>query len=138
MLYRLLADAVVAFHAAYVAFVIVGLLAVLAGRWLRWRWVRNFWFRTIHFSFIAIVVVESLLGITCPLTTWEDRLRELAGEEVLQGTFVGRCAHGILFYDAPDWVFTTAYCIFGSLVLAALIFVPPQRPARRLRCTPKE
>ena len=28
---------------------------------------------------IAIVAVEAMLDITCPLTRWEDELRQLAG-----------------------------------------------------------
>jgi hypothetical protein len=131
VIYRWLADTVVVLHAAYVAFVIAGLLAVLMGVLLRWRWVRNFSFRAVHFLMIAVVVVESLLGITCPLTTWEDTLRLKAGEEVTQGTFIGRWAHEVLFYDAPPWVFTIAYCVFGGLVLLALVLVPPERPRCR-------
>ena len=126
--YRWLADTVVVVHAAYVGFVIAGLLAVLAGAFLRWRWVRNFWFRAIHFLLIAVVVVESLFEIECPLTTWEDGLRSLAGEEVTQGTFIGRWAHDVLYYEAPPWVFTVAYCVFGALVVLALVLVPPKWP----------
>ncbi|MDP2247683.1 MAG: DUF2784 family protein [Nitrosomonadales bacterium] len=31
-----------------------------------------------------------------------------------------------LFYDAPSWLFTTAYTIFGLLVVAAWWFYPPK------------
>ena len=54
--------------------------AILAGVCLRWSWVRNFWFRAIHLLLIGIVVVESLCSINCPLTDWENRLREASGE----------------------------------------------------------
>jgi len=128
-LYRLLADLVVFAHALYVGFVIVALLAIFAGVVLHWGWVRNFWFRTIHFLMIATVVMEALFGIVCPLTTVEDDLREKAGETVEEGTFLGRFAHDVLFYDAPEWVFTACYCIFGAIVLATLILAPPRRPA---------
>jgi MFS family permease len=129
--YRWLADAVVALHAAYVGFVIAGLLAVLVGFLFHWRWVRNFWFRWIHFLMITVVVVESLFGIKCPLTTWEEALRLKAGEEVSQATFIGRWANAMLFYQVPDWVFTIIYCVFGAMVLAVLVLVPPRRRARR-------
>jgi len=130
-IYRWLADAVVALHAAYVGFVVAGLLAVLVGYLFHWGWVRNPWFRWVHFLMIAVVVAESLVGITCPLTTWENALRADAGEEVSQATFIGRWANAVLFYQAPDWVFTIAYCAFGALVLGALILVPPRWPAHR-------
>jgi len=73
VLYRLAADAVVIVHVAYVAFVAVGLLAILLGLVCRWRWVRNFWFRSLHLLAILVVAAEAVCGITCPLTTWEQQ-----------------------------------------------------------------
>jgi multisubunit Na+/H+ antiporter MnhB subunit len=150
--YSLAADAMVAFHAAYVGFVLFGMVAILIGIVLRWRWVRNFWFRTIHFVMIAVVVAEALCGVICPLTTWEDDLREMAGETVGQGTFVGRLCNALLFYQpsvdedisgmsyeqytirleeesrALQRRLAVAYCVFGAAVLLTVIFAPPQRP----------
>ena len=33
-------------HVVYVAFVVLGMAAILAGIALGWQWVRNFWFRS--------------------------------------------------------------------------------------------
>ncbi len=129
--YRFLADAVVAVHFAYVAFVVVGMLLILVGLGLGWRFVRNFWFRSVHFLTIAVVAAESLGGIVCPLTIWEARLREAAGESVVSGSFLGRWAHRLLFYTGPEWVFTTAYCLFGLLVVLTLLLAPPRWPWRK-------
>ena len=122
--YLLFADLVVVLHLGYVAFVVLGLLAVLLGYVMNWNWVRNPWFRLIHFSMIAIVVVESLLSITCPLTTLENYLRLKGGQSISDGSFVGRLAHEILFFDLPPSFFTIAYCAFGSLVLTTFFLVP--------------
>ena len=129
--YRFLADAIVAVHFAYVAFVVLGMLLILVGLALRWRFVRNFWFRIVHFLAIAVVAAESLGGIMCPLTIWEARLREAAGESVHSGSFLGRWAHRLLFYNGPEWVFTTAYCLFGLLVVLTLLLAPPRWPWRQ-------
>jgi hypothetical protein len=67
-------------HFAYVTFVIVGLILTLVGAVLHWRWVRNFWFCLMHLSMIGVVVLEAWCGVVCPLTTWENELRELAGQ----------------------------------------------------------
>jgi len=128
-LHSLFADAVVFVHAAYVGFVVVGLVAILIGSVLRWQWIRNFWFRVVHVILIGIVVVEALLGITCPLTTLESSLRRAAGETARAESFVGRWVHDLLFYDAPVWVFTVVYCLFGAVVLATFVIAPPRRRA---------
>lgn len=65
ILYRLAANSVLLLHVGYVAFVVFGLLLVIAGGVFRWPWVRNFWFRTAHLLAITIVVAESWLGIVC-------------------------------------------------------------------------
>jgi hypothetical protein len=126
--YKFLADGVVVIHVAYVGFVLFGLLAIVLGAFLRWKWVRNFWFRIIHFLTIAIVVVEALSNIVCPLTTLEKFLLAKSGQPVDTRSFVGRWVNDLLFYEAPPSVFTVCYCIFGALVLATLVLVPPNRP----------
>jgi hypothetical protein len=129
--YRFLADAVLLLHFAYVAFVVVGMAAILAGIACGWRWVRNFWFRAVHFLMIAVVVAESLCGILCPLTEWEDSLRELAGEPNGPGSFIGRWTHDLLFVDVAPSVFAACYCLFGAAVLLALILAPPRWPGKK-------
>ncbi|MEO8495553.1 MAG: DUF2784 domain-containing protein [Planctomycetota bacterium] len=130
-LYSLIADAVVFVHAAYVSFVVLGLAAILIGCVLRWQWVRSVWFRGVHLSMIGIVVVEALFGITCPLTTWENHLRQSAGETARAESFVGRWVHDLLFFDASPWVFTVVYCLFGAVVLATFVIAPPRRQLRK-------
>jgi hypothetical protein len=124
--YAFLADLVVAFHVAYVSFVIVGQIAILLGAALHWDWVRNRWFRAGHLLAIVFVALESIVGMACPLTVWEDRLRILAREDISESTFIGRWLHRLLFYDFDSWVFTVAYISFAVLVLATLWLVPPR------------
>jgi hypothetical protein len=126
MFYRLAADAVIVVHMAYVLFVIAGFLLTLAGCLLRWQWIRNPWFRGIHLTMILIVVFEAWLGIVCPLTTWERQLRQLAGGETYQGAFLANLVHDFLFYEAPPWVFTLIYTLFGLDVLLTFLVAPPR------------
>ncbi len=125
--YRLLADLVVAVHSAYVAFVLVGQVLILAGLWRGWRWVRNWWFRGLHLAAILVVALEAVFDVACPLTVWEQRLRELAGQEASRGTFVGDLLHNLIFVDAPPWAFTAGYVAFAALVLATFVLAPPRR-----------
>jgi hypothetical protein len=126
MVYELLADLVVAVHVAYVSYVVLGQLAIVAGLLLRWGWVRNPIFRLSHLLAILIVAGEALLDITCPLTVWEDRLRSLAGHDVEEGSFIGRFLHDLMFYDLEPAVFTWIYVGFAALVLVTLLVGPPR------------
>jgi len=121
------ADALLILHTILVAFVILGLVATFAGYFLNWRWVRNYWFRLSHLAVIAIVVLQSWLGVLCPLTSWEMALRAKAGEAGYEGSFIQHWLQSILYYSAPDWVFILAYTVFGALVLISWFVVRPGR-----------
>jgi hypothetical protein len=129
--YRLLADLVVIFHAAYVAFVGIGFVAIVGGIVMRARWVRNFAFRAAHLGAIALVCVEAATGTMCPLTTLEDYLRMRAGDAGYRGDFIGYWAHDLIFYNAPPRIFTIFYVIFGAMVALTFVVAPPRFPRRR-------
>ncbi len=123
--YSYLADLVLALHGLYVGFVLFGLLAILIGMLLKWNWVRDVWFRYVHLTMILVVTVEALLGIVCPLTTLENYLRGAAGESVRSNSFMGQLVQSVLFYQAPAWMFTVAYCAFFAAVVLTFFVVPP-------------
>ncbi|MGE0373054.1 MAG: DUF2784 domain-containing protein, partial [Gammaproteobacteria bacterium] len=105
MPYRLLADAVLVLHAGFVAFVVLGLVAIVAGNLRRWAWVNNRGFRFAHLAAIGVVVAQGWLGILCPLTGLESWLRERAGEEGYTGGFIRHWLGALIYYDVPAWVF---------------------------------
>jgi len=125
---QMAANGVLVLHVSYVAFVVLGLLLILLGGVLRWRWVRNLWFRGVHLLAIAIVVFEAWLGITCPLTTWENHLRTQAGQQTYEGDWIAIWLHRVLFFELPPWVFTYGYSLFGLLVVLACVLFPPRWP----------
>ena len=127
LFFRALADVVVIVHTSYVSFVVFGQLAIFVGWFRRWKWVRNLSFRVAHFAAILVIVLEAWFGVTCPLTSWENRLREQAGQASYRGDFIAEWLHQILFYDFPPWIFTASYCTFAAIVGLTLILVPPQR-----------
>lgn len=121
----MIADLLVVVHFAIVVYIVGGLLAVWTGAALGWRWVRDPWFRYSHLAAIAYVAAEGLLGIACPLTVWEELLRGGARPD----SFVGRWVRRLLYYEAPEWLFTTAYVAWALATLATLRLVPPRRRA---------
>lgn len=124
-LYSLAADAILVTHVLFVAFVVVGLILVYVGLFLSWQWVRNPWFRIAHLVGIAVVVLQSWVGVICPLTTWEMYLRTNAGKNVYDGSFVTYWLNQLLYYQAPPWVFIVCYTVFGGLVLFSCFVVRP-------------
>ena len=105
-LFRIAADATVCFHMAYVLFVVLGQAAVIVGAVCGWNWIRNTTFRLLHLLAISIVVVESWLGITCPLTTVEKYLRAKSGVTSDNGDFIANTVHDALFIECEPCVFT--------------------------------
>jgi cytochrome c biogenesis protein CcdA len=125
--YQLFADLVLITHVAIVSFVVLGLVLIIVGNLLHWQWVNSWWLRIAHIVTIAIVVGEAWFGIACPFTIWEQRLRQLAGEKSYEGGFIEHWLGGLLFYDAPLWVFTLGYTLFGALVAFVWWKFPPRR-----------
>jgi hypothetical protein len=123
----LAADAILVLHFAFVLFVMGGLLLIWIGYAAAWPWIRNVWFRAAHLAAIVFVAGEALLGIVCPLTLLEDALRSTTGSATPEKSFIARWVHRVMFYTAPEWVFTALYVAFALLVAATFWFVPPRR-----------
>jgi hypothetical protein len=85
--YRLLADAVLLAHAAFVAFVVLGALLVV--RWPRLAW--------LHLPVAAWGAGIEFTGGVCPLTPLENRLRALANLEGYEGGFIEHYVFGLLY-----------------------------------------
>ena len=136
MAYRLAADGVLVLHAGFIAFVLFGLVAIVAGWICGWSWVRNPWFRAAHLAAIAYVVAQAWLHVVCPLTILENKLRVMGGQQPYGNNgFIAYWLHRLIFFEADPWVFTICYTAFGLLVAATLIFCPPRwrrRPSSEL------
>ena len=78
MAYRLLADATVALHAAFIVFVVAGGLLVS----------RNASWALLHLPAVAWVAWLEFTGAICPLTPLENALRARAGDEGYAGGFI--------------------------------------------------
>ena len=120
----MLADALVDLHFLIAVFIVAGLVLVWIGAAAGWRWIANPAFRYLHLATIAFVAAQAALGYACPLTIWEDLLRGGARPE----SFVGRWVARLLYYNAPEWVFTSLYAAWAAATLVTLRLVPPKRP----------
>jgi uncharacterized protein DUF2784 len=104
MLERLAADAVLVGHLAFIAFVMLGALAV----W-RWRWVT--W---LHVPALAWAAFVEASGRVCPLTPLENALRMSAGDKGYAGDFV---EHYLLAIVYPSGLTREIQWLLAALVL---------------------
>ncbi|MDP1950477.1 MAG: DUF2784 domain-containing protein [Nitrosomonas sp.] len=123
----LLADIILIIHFLYVLFVVGSLPVIWIGAWLKLSFVGNNGFRLSHLAAILFVVVESLAGVVCPLTAWENSLRQVETDS----SFIQHWLHQILFYNLPEGVLTTVYVLFALLVAVTFKRVPPNYRKKR-------
>ena len=87
MHHRILADALVFVHLAFILFVAVGAL-------LTWRWPRVAW---IHLPALAWAVGSVTVGLLCPLTGLEKALRRRSDGHAYEGGFVDQYLEDVLY-----------------------------------------
>src|SRR6266511_1999657 len=105
--HRLAADLVLIVHTMFIAFVILGLAITWVGYFRSWQWVRGWGFRLAHLAAIGLVVTQSYLAISCPLTDLENSLRVRAGQDPYgDAGCIAWWLHRMIFFTAPSWVFT--------------------------------
>lgn len=121
------ADLVLIIHFLYVLFVVGSLPVIWLGAWFKLTFVRNCWFRYSHLAAIVLVVAESLMGVVCPLTAWENTLRRVE----TGGSFIQHWLHQIMFYDVPEGALTVVYILFAGLVAMTFKWVPPDTHGKR-------
>ncbi len=129
--YQALADTILVIHTGFVLFVILALPFIYIGAIKNWHWIRNFWFRLAHLIAIGVVVAQAWIGLMCPLTSIESQLRLRSGQEAYNGSFIQYWLHKLIYYDAPLWVFSTIYTLFGLAVLLSWLLVPPEPGNRK-------
>ena len=106
MLYRLLADAVVAFHGLFILFVVFG--GFVAWR-PPWRWVV-----VVHLPCALWGMLIEFGGWICPLTPLENSLRARAGQAGYSGGFI---EHYLLPAIYPAGLTPRIQVVLGSAVM---------------------
>lgn len=116
----LAADAVLALHAAFIAFVVLGGLLVL-------RWPRVAW---LHLPAACWGALVEFTGWTCPLTPLEQALRRAAGNSGYDGGFL---AHYLLPLIYPAGLTREIGIVLGIgvVLVNALVYALVVRRARQ-------
>jgi hypothetical protein len=116
------ADAVVAFHFAFILFGVFG--AALLVRWPRLVW--------LHLPVLAWGIWIEFSGNICPLTPLENRLREGAGGVGYSGGFIDHYLTPVIY---PEGLTRGTQAVFGIILITVNVllywrFVRSQRRAR--------
>jgi len=105
LIYRALADLVLALHLVFVLFVVLGGLLVV-------RWPRAAW---LHIPAAIWGVLIEFTGWICPLTPLENSLRTRGGAAGYNGGFIEHYIQPLLY---PAGLTRSTQVVLGSLVLA--------------------
>lgn len=123
MIYRVLADLVLALHLGFVLFVILGGLLVV--RWPLLAWV--------HIPAVVWGVLIEYMGWICPLTPLENSFRVRGGQAGYSGGFIEHYIQPLLY---PNGLTRGTQLVLGSVVLLlnvaayAAAFLPRQSSYR--------
>ena len=121
MPYGLLADAIVALHAAFILFACLG--AALLVRWPR--------LLAVHLAALAWASWIAASGSVCPLTPLENRFRAAAGQGEYAGGFIDRYLTPIIYLEGLT---RDTQLLYGGALVALNLFLYARRlRARRVR-----
>ncbi len=120
MVFRILADATVALHLAFVLFVVFG--GLLAARRPQVAW--------LHVPAAAWAAWVEFAGWACPLTPLENWLREQGGRPIYTSSFVERYLVPVLY---PSSLSREFQWVLGGVVLLinAIVYLMVLRRVRR-------
>ncbi|MGB5275577.1 MAG: DUF2784 domain-containing protein [Gammaproteobacteria bacterium] len=110
MLYRIAADLLVLLHLLFILFVVAGGFAVF-----KWQWMA-----ALHVPAAIWGALIEYRHWVCPLTPWENKLRQIAGQE---GYTEGFIEHYILPLVYPPGLTRDVQIILGTTVVVVNLLI---------------
>ena len=117
----LIADIILVFHFCVVIFTTSGFFLIPIGYKYGWSWVANWRLRTLHCGIMVLITLETLLGITCPLTSIENSLRGIYQSK----SFVAYWVKQTIYWNFSTELFVFLYCIFLGWTFLMWKLCPP-------------
>ena len=109
----MIADALLIVHFSLAAFISLGIFIIPIGYMLGWNWLKNRNLRFLHLSLVGVITVETIVGLTCPLTVLENMFRDVDYSSSFMSYWIAQ----ILYWDLPSQVFVIFYSLCLVLVL---------------------
>ena len=101
----LIADALLLVHFSLAAFITLGFFIIPIGYKLGWNWIKNRNLMFLHLFLMGFITVETIVGLTCPLTVLENMFRDID----YSSSFISYWMAQILYWNLPSEVFVLLY-----------------------------
>lgn len=127
MPYKILADIIVVAHFAWILFMLTGFLLTLLGFWRReiFDW---FFFRVLHLFGIFYVSLLAIMGKYCPLTIWENILRQKYDPSLTYaGSFMIHYVEKLVYPDINPWFIRIPTTFIAVFIIVVFIIRPPRK-----------
>ena len=133
MTYHLLADAILVIHLAWIVFMLYGFVLTVRAFWRPAFW--NRWlFRTVHLGGIIVVAGLEILGKYCPLTIWENSLRQHYHPTTqTPSSFVLGWIEKLIYPDVSPLVYLIPTYGIALFTIVMFVLKPPTRRVRTVR-----
>jgi len=127
MLYRIIADIIVIVHLVWILFMLVGFILTFCGFF--WKGFFDRWlFRTLHLFGIVYVSLLAIMGKYCPLTLWENSLREKYDSTLTYpGSFMIHYVEKLVYPDINPLIIIIPTIFIAVFISAIFIIRPPKR-----------
>ncbi len=125
----MIADALLLLHFSLAAFITLGFFIIPIGYKLGWNWIKNRNLRLLHLSLMGVITVETIVGLTCPLTVLENMFRDVD----YSTSFMSYWIVQILYWDLPSQIFVILYWLCLGWVLILWKVCPPIQKMSNLK-----
>ena len=117
----MIAGALLFVHFSLAASITLGFFIIPIGYKLGWNWIKNRNLRLLHLSLMGVITVETIIGLTCPLTVLENIFRD----SDYSSSFMSYWLAQILYWDLPNLVFVILYSLCLGWVSILWKVCPP-------------
>ena len=118
-----ISEIVLSLHLCIVIYITSGFFLVPLGYKYEWEWSKNIKLRALHLGLICFVTVETLIGITCPLTVIEINLNNFDYSQ----SFVSYWLSKIIYWNLPTIFFITLYSTLTLWSILMWRIFPPKK-----------
>ena len=111
----MIAEVLLLIHFGLAAFISAGFFIIPLGYRIGWNWIKKRNLRLLHLFLMGVITIETIVGLTCPLTVLENMFRDVDYSMSFMSYWIAQ----ILYWDIPHHIFVLLYllCLGWGLIL---------------------